>query len=186
MTRLRVRRERPGTRAKEAACAQRAFIRRLHRYLAQRPRARAHERAKAPPPPSRHRGSTSGAALMVELPSSVTSEGVDCPTHSGWPTLRSTSRNWHAWNGSRSPMMTVPVQTAHGVGRSAWEVSLGGQPHTPVRGGRDVRWSGGGTGGGGVLERTSRRTSAHGCPCTRICTTTSRPDEKHGPPEVRV
>ena len=30
-------------------------------------------------------------------------------------------------------MMTVPVQTAHGVGRSAWEVSLGGQPHTPVR-----------------------------------------------------
>ena len=34
-----------------------------------------------------------------------------------------------------------------------------------------------------VLERTSRRTSAHGCPCTRICTTTSRPDEKQGPPE---
>ena len=97
----------------------------------QRPRARAHERAKAPPPPSRHRGSTSGAALMVELPSSVTSEGVDCPTHSGWPTLRSTSRNWHAWNGSRSPMMTVPAQTAGTLntvsggqpGRSAWEVS---------------------------------------------------------------
>jgi len=35
-------------------------------------------------------------------------------------------------------MMTVPVQTAHGVGRSAWGVSLGGQP------GRSAcaRWAG--------------------------------------------
>ena len=68
-------------------------------------------------------------------------------------------------------------------GRSVWEVSLGGEPHTP-----SARWAGCSVvvvvgWGGGVLERTSRRTSAHGCPCTRICTTTSRPDEKHGPPE---